>query len=56
MEDKKHTGNEAVLEENKMVRTKMLSKKAIWILGLGSKNEGKVHTNTVFRECASTYV
>lgn len=33
MEKKKHTWNQAVTEENEMLRMKVIATKAIWILG-----------------------
>lgn len=50
MEKKKHTWNQAVTEENEMLRMKVIAKKAIWILGQVSKNEGKVQTNIIFQK------
>lgn len=33
MEKKKHTWNQALTEENEMLRMKVIAKKTIWILG-----------------------
>lgn len=49
MQKKKHTWNQALTEENEMLRMKVIAKKTIWILGQDSKKEGKVQTNIIFQ-------
>lgn len=55
MEKKKHTWNQVLTEENEMLRIKVIPKKAIWIPGQVSKNEGKGPTNIFQRNVQVTH-